>query len=751
MSDRKLIQKFIELPWAKIYEYLINQYIKNKLLTNDNKKYNYLDGFIKRIMAIWSIKSYFHVSNDPHIIVFKLNDLEYRTEINYGFLFAFDLRKIPKDIYDMLYSAGKKYIYGNYGFMHFSFGPSMISCDGEYRPRLIRWHDLANVRGNFIEIWNDINEYIAKSMDAREWTCYTNHFASHIADIELDSIIKTELFPVMFLSAAWFITVFNEIYNISETHMNENFRKIMLKKLPEDKKYFANLIKKYTEQHVENFKLHLTTSLHKLQYEDKQRIINMGFKMTPLNLIESEEVFDLRYKPWREIYIGYASNNLIMNAITPGLSILSNWYFIRNIRKGMFDNTSQYERMKNSELARDIIRQLYNAQRGTYTAIKMSEGRKEKMTQYINSKFKRLSDKIDGPIDYAIEEIIMSDCAIISITENIGRTIADIFTIIEYNSALNTAIGKPLTDGGYEFFAKYMFEICYTLLCLNKRLGVIHGDLHLNNATIGLLYQKPVSSIVEYICERKYYFKNHGYFGGVIDFSRAMMLPDKIDDLDNPMTPLRNRDDDRSLNHESDNMLDLYLKLYPGKVKIRDKILYTFELQFEAAFKLMTAIDIFMFVSRLSILLQKNNSPSKRALHLLDTIHRTSETFITSEMNHLIEQPDSYAQKVNDNPWPNEQIIHKCFSEFEQNRFEAPITDSYNIDNERVYDVNNSKKYPEGLTTIVWEEGKKRHNESVYSDIRMAHASARDVLMKEEYENVIKISHEHRKTNQLSK
>ena len=42
-------------------------------------------------------------------------------------------------------------------------------------------------------------------------------------------------------------------------------------------------------------------------------------------------------------------------------------------------------------------------------------------------------------------------------------------------------IGNLFEDFG--MFQKYMFEIIYSLYCLNLR-GIIHGDLHLNNVTL---------------------------------------------------------------------------------------------------------------------------------------------------------------------------------------------------------------------------------------------------------------------------
>ena len=51
------------------------------------------------------------------------------------------------------------------------------------------------------------------------------------------------------------------------------------------------------------------------------------------------------------------------------------------------------------------------------------------------------------------------------------------------NKQIDKNIGNLLTD--YESFKKYIFEIIYSLYCLNIK-GIIHGDLHLNNITFNI-------------------------------------------------------------------------------------------------------------------------------------------------------------------------------------------------------------------------------------------------------------------------
>ena len=132
--------------------------------------------------------------------------------------------------------------------MHFSFSASLTSCDGEYRPRLLRWQDMIGIKRDYIGIWDDISEYLSIEKENRGWSLYTNHFSSNSDKFQklnndLDQIIKTEMYPMMFLDMTWFITIYNELIGLSESHMNENFREIFLGYYKTDVEFIKQMIK----------------------------------------------------------------------------------------------------------------------------------------------------------------------------------------------------------------------------------------------------------------------------------------------------------------------------------------------------------------------------------------------------------------------------------------------------------------------------------------------------------------------------
>ena len=76
----------------------------------------------------------------------------------------------------------------------------------------------------------------------------------------------------------------------------------------------------------------------------------------------------------------------------------------------------------------------------------------------------------------------MSNVALCIVSEYIGRTVADIPHLMINSSFYNKVFTNVFSNIGH--FRKYMFEIIYSLYCMNSKCGVIHGDLHLNNATM---------------------------------------------------------------------------------------------------------------------------------------------------------------------------------------------------------------------------------------------------------------------------
>ena len=192
------------------------------------------------------------------------------------------------------------------------------------------------------------------------------------------------------------------------------------------------------------------------------RYIPLGYKMIPLNLREVQYPLKIKYKPWREHAITRKCSDLVINQIAPGFAVTLDWFLIKKSHKGLFDNKSQYERLKNSELAKGILNLLYEAQKSTYFSTTKFNGTKnisEYVRQWINNKFKKLNNIINEPIEYLIKDIIMSDVTLSFPSEYVGKTFMDTLQLIKKSKTYYKKIGNITKD--YNMFSKYMFEICY--------------------------------------------------------------------------------------------------------------------------------------------------------------------------------------------------------------------------------------------------------------------------------------------------
>ncbi len=715
-SDQTKEQVIGQIPFDKYFEWAHDSYTEQipKLDTKTNAKTeDYSDGMMKRIFNISSMK-YSVLPNMLYgnTVVFKLYDITTRKEINFATLFCENSSDIPSQLEKNLFDEQRV---GNIVLQHYSVSSSFISCDGEYRGRFSTYSDFIKAKMDYPEIWNEIEAYVNKIIERRQWTIYASYFhgRENENNVELERIIKSNLIAQSFLALSWFHTIYAEYLGLTESHMNETFKEIFFSNLKVDLEFIKELIKKYSEADIEMLKVRTSHIVHPILGSKAIRYIPLGYKMIPLNLREVQYPLKLKYKPWREFLIANRCNDLIINQIAPGFPVTLDWFLIKKSHKGLFDNKSQYERLKHSELAKGVLNLLYEAQRSTYfatTDFGKAPKSDEHIKQWISTKFKRLNDKMRDPIDYSVEEIIMSDVTLAFPSEFVGRTFADTVQLVSKSKIYDAKIGHPFSN--YEVFSKYIFEICYNLLAANKRLGVMHGDFHLNNATIGFLYSsdKPNASIIYQIDEEhKFIFPNNGYFACVIDFSRALVNPEEHEnliDLSLPESFKPISDYDKFEATEIQNILHWYLQLFPNKVKQKEELIVMFKNNFSASFKLLTCMDLYMFTARLNVLLQQQSLPvNKKCILLLEKINKLAEMYITTEINSLLADPN-YAKKIILDDFPIQTIIKKCFAEFivadlsksdNSKKEKIVVTDYYNLDNPMAKSLSKYELFPDVL------------------------------------------------------
>jgi hypothetical protein len=702
-------------------------------------------GSVIRMQNISAMKSFIQYNNMTTIVVvMSLYDNSIKKEINYGTLFCDFIQNITPSFLEL---HDNRAIHGNVIFMYYSSTPSFISCDGEYRAQFSKYLYINKIKRMYINIWNEIDEYVNRIKVRRQWHTYISYYypGNNIEDkyLAVENAVRSEMVGSTLLTIAWFHAIFNEMVGMTKSHLNPVFKEVFLNDTKTDIIFLESLIKKYGGEYIKDFRDSFFILANK-NLQGTYIRLQCGYKMSPLNNKEVQNPLKLRSKPWREYIISNKCNDLIINSIAPSFSIMNDWFYIRNSKRGLYDNKSQYIRMKNSDVAKNILHHLYEAQRETYFITESMPGVNKSSSgikKYIDSKFKKLSDKIEEPINYTLEDIIISDVTLGFSNELIGNTFSDIFTMVKKTPSYNKELGYPFKDIGYDYFAKYMFDICYGLYCINSKLGILHGDFHLNNATIGQLYQPPESvltngnkyMVVYVIDEQQYVFPNNTYFGCIIDFSRAIINPERYIDLTDISLPssftLVDNDNKFSMN-EASSLVNIYTQIFPNKLAQKEELIFLLRNNFEAGFKLLTCIDLYMFSIRLGRLFRQSEQPvGSKVLELVDKLAKLSEVYITTDINKLLEDTKEQSDKILAAEYPILTIIKKCFSEYLDGViYKTPgiISDVYIYNNEMKYSIAKFDTFPE-----IFKTGKYMQNNKL---VEIKELADRRKLILNEYE-----------------
>lgn len=664
---------------------------------------------------------------DTICTTFKVKDLTENIDTIYSFGY-FERVSKNKKTYKKISSVVHN---TEYRYRYFVNGGSFISKDGEYRVGMISYHSVNEIKRKPViqNLFHDIKDYVRKSLFERNMVLIKEYFYptndKKNIEIELEYYsyeLQHELFAI-----TWFNTIYKHYLNIVENHLNENYKKIMFKYAKEDITFLNILIKKYKKNVIEKLRFmsnHVFTNTNNT--ENYNMATKVGQKIIPLTISEIQNPFSIEYKPWREYLISAKLSDYVINNVSPGFFITGTWLYIKNSRKGLFDNDIQYEKMRTSELAIQITELLHRSQLFTHENIGKSTIKKGKrqVNTFFSKKFKILYDKIQDPIEYAKNEIIMSNVAFCMMSEYVGRTLWDVISLSESSPYYNNLIGKPFTESGYKYFAKYMFELCYNLLCINSISGIIHGDLHLNNLTLKALLYKQLKNIsdiknpsVLYVIgdvNNQYIFQTVGYCLCLIDFSRSIILPEKINQLKNNFLPKSHEiiNNIKSFQDEQVNrMLNMYLQYVPDHSLNTDDLFLLFKNKFNASFKLCTTLDLFSVVQKLLNLFKSSNvkhKPHYECIKLLQNLYNSSQRFFTEEINKLLNYKD-YEKVVLEMDWPIKMIIESCFSNFIINNNIGDIIDIYNINNELTYSINALSQFPPQL--LVSEYNKKNNKD----------------------------------------
>lgn len=607
---------------------------------------------------------------------------------------------------------------------YINIGPSLESVDGEYRNLFCNMWGFFKFQDHYPEIYKPILKYVKKLIMSRKYQFTRETFYSRIAlkqeyDVDMDMHFEThEIVLVMFIQV-WYISVYSKFFNIRETLTNSRYISFMDEYMEADLKFFQTLIAQHSTEDMTLIYKYLTNVCE----AGKDNVTNLGFgqKLTPLNLLEIQNPFNARFIPWREYLVSNALSQLVINNICQGFPIAVNWVYIKGANRDLYNNEIQYKRVDRSDQAKMIVKYLVKSQSYGYAVGKRHRNIDETIgvvTEMLKDKFLVLNEKIGEAIDYGKNEIIMSDSSFMLISEYVGRTLFDSLKLCRNYEKYNDAIGRPF-NGGHKYFKKYIFDICYSLYTMYKKLGIIHGDLHLNNLT---MYQpfnltdkfKEVKKpYVAYVMGKKneycFLLPSCGIQMMLIDFGRCFIDPKKVDKLKIKNIPDRyppvHEDEKDLFNKEQiERLLNQFLSVFSNFRDQESELRILFNKRFNLVYKLLSVFDLYNVTKKLDTLFEVNHPdivvPDNKCRFFVKKIVDLCTTYLVSDMTKLLEDKhigDEFIDKL-----PIFNVILALFTPNlvnEEDLNNPPLNDASIIDivffnNEEKYDINRLDEIP---------------------------------------------------------
>jgi hypothetical protein len=687
MSDKK-IQKYYqwyEQEYGKVIHLddLSKQADKRQLIWLKEA----VEHFEYRLSSIWrhevlTTMKYYVIPNKTDYIctIFKLNRFRSATQSNVQTTCAF------------LYSSVRA---GKIIHEFVSACPTFTSADGEYRHRFITLEQYLDIYNKNKSVFELVEAHIGKQIKKKEVSLFSEVVCSKeildntkLYDELVTSIDRLRL-PLLFYVTNWYIDYHRFREKILENHLTKGYTAALFSS--GDNEFY-----KKNEEALQRNHSKISIKLQRFRKEPTQTFcpVEIGQKIIPLTVKQVENIGNIRYSTWSELYINSFVGDLVINGITPTFPIFNDWFLINGKTPNMYDNPIMHAKLHNSDIASGIIHDLEQTRKHTYLVDPTN-----KKEVFISYNMEGLSHAVEIPMDYAEEEMIMASHTLCTLTEHVGRTMADQPALIQ-NAKYANFIGPIFTS--QLWLSKYMFEYLYGIYANNYRLGVIHGDLHLNNITIFAKRQAvpklgdeplfPNPSIIYNMHDELYIFPSTGRTSCIIDFSRSIL---------SSKSPV--------LQKYKDNAISVPAAVESILSDQRHKIIKTYERElpefynaykadihaalienYEAVFKIFTAIDAYKLSSGMLSMVQ-----SRELREDIEKIRKMAHQYLTMGIMRVLKKQVCDPEKLE---WPLQNIIKTLFTKYTVENFSCSekitLIDYFSIDNAMEYNTRQYENFP---------------------------------------------------------
>lgn len=379
------------------------------------------------------------------------------------------------------------------------------SHDGEYRRDIAPMSCYHDTMKGYSSVVNPIINHINKLIADNKITIACEHYGD---------IVELATLPLYVLAMGWLIDVITALdAKVFDSHWFGN-RKQWVTEFPGGGELFTML------KSVPGAAVIKCANSARYPYGDSNRF-NAGQKLIPVPVAALARPYDLSHAIWREIYVNELVTVLVMNNICTGFAYLCGWFYINDADANLFSGESMRNKYDHDVVARGIRHGVMGERMHTRDR-EVAPGGDPRQDIYspINNYFNEIGARLRGVAEYADNTVVMSDRAICIVAIHVTVPVSNVITLHnQFEPARIDLLGKSLFSG-------VVFNHLYDLYCLNSRVGAIHGDLHIGNATVyrGVLntHHKYLNAVTV-IGDKFYSFAYSAFNGCIIDFSRAIV------------------------------------------------------------------------------------------------------------------------------------------------------------------------------------------------------------------------------------
>jgi hypothetical protein len=601
-------------------------------------------------------------------------------------------------------------------------GPSLQSQDGEYRSPVVVWDHFLEITAKLANIMNLARQLFAPIIESGEINFTYEFFKPDGTSVDIvgqvENIINREDILLLSFIVGWIINYGHIVDGMEQNHLNDIYKFAISS---EGGKRIIQMIYKFAGETIgKTWGVNVNLLEKAFNGECKDLPICStypllcGQKIIPATVNEVSNIGDIRFGCWREIYVAITCTNLVMNMQTQSLPAIGNWFLIHNATPELFDNLQMKERFVHSSVAASITSQLLAADKQTNI-------NKDPARGSMSDKLGKLSKLMKKSIVYSENNVRLSKYAICMLGENVGRTFGDMRTFTQGHTD-PTDVESFFNE---ENMRRTIFEIIFAFYCMNLQ-SLIHGDPHINNATIIDRYHdeyiqntkgRGIPTMV-YIVENNYFcFGASHFWACIIDFSRAF-----LGDYEKIATDFSEQIAHQTFKDQKLRILQTLHYHFPEfTTENREKLEGLIATKFDDVFHVLSAIDPYIFTKGLWTWFTEHNEFNKNVevTELLCDIYNRAEHLLMNGLEDLLKTGSGPGGQL-----PNLIIINEFFSDHIRNESEyykgRAIVDIQNSNNPIKYLITDPTRWNAPLSNDLFMRLRKKYNLFIGDLVKMA-------------------------------